>query len=120
MANATKLSRRESRKIRQARVRKKIKGSAERPRICVYRSLKATYAQAISDTTGKVIVAASTAKLAVKSKKSVEAATELGKTIAKMLLEQNVKTAVFDRNGYQYHGRVKAVAEGAREGGLEF
>ena len=115
----SKLSRREARKIRQTRVRKQIRGTEDRPRLCVYRSLKATYVQAISDSSGKVVASASTAALGVKSKKSVEAATEVGKAVAKKLLEKNIKEVVFDRNGYQFHGRVKAVAEGAREGGLQ-
>jgi len=116
----SRLGRRDARKIRQARVRKQIRGTEECPRLCIYRSLTATYVQAISDTSGKVVAAASTTALSTKSKKSVEAATELGKLVAKALLEKKISRAVFDRNGYQYHGRVKAVAEGAREGGLQF
>ncbi len=118
----SKLSRRESRQMRRARVRKQIRGTDDRPRLSVYRSLKATYAQAISDTSGTVVAAVSTKSLSgeFKSKKGVEAAAELGKAIAKALLEKKVSKVVFDRNGYQFHGRVKAVADGAREGGLEF
>ena len=121
MASA-KVNRKEKRESRQARVRKQIKGTATKPRLCVFRSLTATYVQAISDTTGVVLAAASTRTLssAEKSKKGVGSATALGKEVAKILIGKNIKQVTFDRNGYQFHGRVKAVAEGAREAGLEF
>ena len=121
MASA-KVNRKEKRESRQARVRKQIKGTAARPRLCVFRSLTATYVQAISDTTGVVLASASTKTIssAEKSKKGVGSATELGKVVAKLLIDKNIKQVTFDRNGYQFHGRVKAVAEGAREAGLQF
>lgn len=116
----SKLSRRDARSVRQSRVRKSIRGTDDRPRLTVFRSLTATYVQAISDTSGRVVAAASTRTLSAKSKKSVEAAAELGKVIAKALIDKKVSAVVFDRNGYQFHGRVKAVADGAREAGLQF
>jgi large subunit ribosomal protein L18 len=121
MATA-KINRKLKREGRQTRVRKQVRGTAEKPRLCVFRSLTATYVQAISDTTGEVIAAASTKSIssAAKSKKGVESATALGKEVAKQLISKNVTTVTFDRNGYQFHGRVKAVAEGAREAGLVF
>jgi large subunit ribosomal protein L18 len=121
MATA-RVNRKEKRESRQARVRKQVKGTATKPRLCVFRSLTATYVQAISDQTGEVIAAASTKSIssAEKSKKGVGSASALGKEVAKMLLAKNISHVTFDRNGYQYHGRVKAVAEGAREGGLQF
>jgi len=121
MATA-KVNRKEKRESRQIRVRKQIKGTAENPRLCVFRSLTATYVQAISDTTGEVLAAASTKTIssAEKSKKGVGSATALGKEVAKLLTAKGITKVKFDRNGYQFHGRVKAVAEGAREAGLEF
>jgi large subunit ribosomal protein L18 len=106
---------------RQARVRKRIKGSDGRPRICVFRSNKHIYAQVISDDQGKTLVAASTlASEDSKKNKGVEAAKVVGLTLAKLCKEKNITEVVFDRNGFLYHGRVKAVADGAREGGLKF
>jgi len=106
------------------RVRKKIKGTPERPRLNVFRSLKNIYAQIIDDTTGHTLVAASSldkelrGKLAHGSNK--EAAREVGKLIGQKALEKGIKSVVFDRGGYLYHGRVKELAEGAREAGLDF
>lgn len=106
------------------RVRKKIKGTAERPRLNVFRSLKHIYAQIIDDTAGNTIVAASTLDAALKGKiksgGNKEAAREVGKLIGQKALEKGIKRVVFDRGGYLYHGRVKELAEGAREAGLEF
>jgi large subunit ribosomal protein L18 len=102
---------------RHTRVRAKVAGTAERPRLVVFRSLKHIYAQLVDDVTGKTMLTVSDAKLeGKKSDKSVE----VGKRLASRAKEAGVTSVVFDRAGYQYHGRVKAVADGAREGGLEF
>ena len=106
---------------RQARVRKRVTGTDGRPRICVFRSSKHIYAQVISDDRGKTLAAASTlASGGGKKNKGVEAAKLVGLALAKICKEKNITEVVFDRNGFLYHGRVKAVAEGAREGGLKF
>jgi len=109
---------------RHERVRKKIKGTPERPRLNVFRSLTNIYAQIIDDTTGHTLVAASTLDKSLKGKikngGNKEAAAEVGKLIAEKALEKGIKKVVFDRGGYLYHGRVKALAEAAREAGLEF
>ena len=112
----------EARRARHARVRKKISGTTEIPRLCVYRSLKNIYVQIIDDTTGKTLVSASTldAELKANYGGNKEAAKAVGALIAKKALEANIKAVVFDRGGYVYHGRVAEVAAGAREGGLEF
>ena len=111
----------ESRLVRHARVRKKISGTPERPRLSVYKSLTGIYAQIIDDVNGKTLVAASTLDKEVKTKASnIEAAKEVGTLVAKRATKAGIKTIVFDRGGYQYHGKVKALAEAAREGGLEF
>lgn len=106
------------------RVRKKISGTAERPRLCVFRSTNHIYAQIIDDTKGHTLVAASSVEPAFKAKfgngGNVETAKEVGKMIAEKALAKGIKTVVFDRGGYLYHGRVAALAEGAREGGLDF
>lgn len=96
-----------------------MRGSESVPRISVFRSNKHTYAQAIDDESGKTLFSASDAKTDSKGKKA-DLAKKVGEQIAKIAKEKNIKKAVFDRSGYKYHGRVKAVAEGAREGGLEF
>ncbi|MFA5842931.1 MAG: 50S ribosomal protein L18 [Candidatus Gracilibacteria bacterium] len=106
------------RKKRHARIRSKISGTAERPRLVVYRSLKAIYTQLIDDTTGKVM--ASTSDLKVKGGTKTEHAKKIGAEIAKLALEKNITSCVFDRNGYKYHGRVKIIADTARESGLKF
>ena len=115
-------SRGEQRKIRRSRVRKRVRGTNERPRLSVYRSLHYTYVQVISDESQRVLAALSTRQVSAdgKSKQSVESAKLLGKNIAKALQEKKISTVVLDRNGYAFHGRVKAVAEGAREAGLRF
>ena len=111
----------ESRLVRHARVRKKISGTPERPRLSVYKSLTGIYAQIIDDVNGRTLVAASTLDKEVKTKASnIEAAKEVGTLVAKRATKAGIKTIVFDRGGYQYHGKVKALAEAAREGGLEF
>jgi len=109
----------------KATIRKKITGTSERPRLTVYRSLGNIYGQIIDDTAGKTLVAVSSISkelkeqvAAAKSKK--EKSVLVGKFIAKKALEKNIKNVVFDRNGLLYHGRVKALADGAREGGLKF
>ena len=110
-----------SRRKKKVRIRKDIFGTAERPRLSVFRSLNALSAQVIDDTTGKTLAASTTAKLAsLKSKTNVDAGKELGKDIAKKIIGAKITNIVFDRNGYQYHGRIKAIAEGAREAGLKF
>lgn len=108
------------RKIRRtARSRAKIFGTATRPRLSVFKSNQHLYAQIIDDQAAKTLVSAHTKQLKFKGSKS-EIANELGKLIAKKAVEANIKTVVFDRGPSIYHGRVKAVAEGARENGLEF
>jgi len=109
---------------RQVRVRKKIRGSSARPRLNVFKSARHIYAQLIDDTTGKTLVAASTVmselNSGLKYTGNIEAARKVGAAVAKFALEKDIKTVVFDRNGFLYHGRVKALAESARENGLTF
>ena len=100
------------------RVRSKIQGTSERPRLNVYRSNKAIYAQIINDEEGKVLFGANSLKVADGNK--TEQANAVGKLIAAKAKENNIEQVVFDRGGYLYHGRVKALAEGAREEGLKF
>lgn len=106
------------------RVRKKISGTTQRPRLCVFRSSKHIYAQIVDDVVRKTLVSASTLDEAVKGKLAYtgnkDAAREVGKLIGKKAIEQGIKQVVFDRGGYLYHGRVKELADGAREAGLEF
>ena len=112
------------RQRRKARVRKKVRGTDQRPRVCVFRSNKHIYAQVISDSQGRTLVTVSTLSedLAEQLKKSkgIDAAKQVGVALAKVCKDKNITRVVFDRNGFIYHGRVKAVADGAREGGLEF
>ncbi len=116
-----KTDRKMERARRHARVRRKISGTAERPRLCVYRSNTNLYVQIIDDVAEKTLVAASTLDKDVKTKHAnKEAAKELGTLIAKKAADKNIKTVVFDRGGYIYHGVVKELAEAAREGGLVF
>ena len=114
----------EARLRKHARVRKKVTGTAERPRLNVFRSLNHIYAQVIDDTTGNTIVAASTLDETLKGKVAFggnkEAAKEVGKLIAEKAIDKGIKQVVYDRGGYIYHGRVKELAEAAREAGLEF
>ena len=117
----SKIDRKEQRVRRHARVRTKISGTAERPRLCVYRSNNNLYVQVIDDVKATTLVSASTLDKEIKTKHSnKEAAKELGALIAKRALEKDIKTVVFDRGGYIYHGVIKELAEAAREGGLEF
>ena len=117
----TKIDRKATRKRRHVRVRTKISGTAECPRLCVYRSNTNLYAQIIDDVAGVTIVSASTLDKSVKTKHAnKEAAKEVGALIAKKAIEKNIKAVVFDRGGYIYHGVVKELAEAAREAGLEF
>ena len=110
------LSRNNKRLHRKRRVL--VKGVKERPRISVYRSLSAIYAQIIDDTDGKTLVMADSRE--IKKGKPVEKALQTGKLLAQKAKEKGIVAAVFDRGGYKYHGKVKALAEGAREGGLQF
>ena len=103
-----------------ARIRQKLAGTAERPRLNVYRSLNHIYAQVIDDQKGETLASASTLALKLKTGGNVSAAKEIGKVIAERAAEKGVKRVVFDRGGYLYHGRVKALADAAREAGLEF
>jgi len=118
------ISRAESRKRRQARVRRKVTGTADRPRLCVFRSSKHIYAQIIDDSQGVTVASASTRdKSAVEGLAytgNVEAAKAVGEKIAQNAQEKGIKNVVFDRNGFVYHGRVKTVADAAREAGLDF
>lgn len=117
----TKTNRKAERERRHLRVRRKISGTAECPRLCVYRSNNNIFVQVIDDVKGNTLVQASTLDKEVKAKHSnKEAAREVGTLIAKRALEKNIKTVVYDRGGYVYHGVIKEVAEAAREAGLEF
>jgi len=116
--------RREARQKRQVRVRRKVRGSQERPRLCVFRSSKHIYAQIIEDISGTTLVSVSTVAKSVagdvKSSGNVDAAKLVGKQIAEQALAKNITQVIFDRNGFLYHGRVKALADAAREAGLSF
>lgn len=117
----SKIDRKMERERRHARVRRKISGTAERPRLCVYRSNTNLYVQIIDDVAGNTLVSASTLDKEIKTKyANKEAAKEVGALIAKRALEKNIKNVVFDRGGYIYHGVVKELAEAARSGGLNF
>jgi large subunit ribosomal protein L18 len=105
---------------RRRRVRAKVHGSAERPRISVFRSNRGVFAQLIDDDAGRTIAAVQWTEADLRSLKPMEQATEAGKLLASRAKAAGIESAVFDRGGYQYHGRVKALAEGAREGGLKF
>jgi large subunit ribosomal protein L18 len=107
------------------KIRKKISGTSDRPRLSVYRSLNHIYAQLIDDTTGKTLAAASSKSKEIaedikNTKGKISGSKLVGSLIAKKALENNITNVVFDRSGFRYHGRVQAVAEGAREGGLKF
>jgi len=109
---------------RHLRIRKKVKGTPERPRLAVFRSEKHIYAQIIDDTKGHTLVSASTLDKELRQRLSktynIEAAREVGKLIAQRALSLGIKTVVFDRGGFKYHGRIKALADAAREAGLQF
>jgi large subunit ribosomal protein L18 len=102
------------------RIRRKLTGTAERPRLNVYRSLNHIYAQVIDDQKGETLVSTSTLTLKAKSGGNVAAAKEIGKAVAELAVKKGIKQVVFDRGGYLYHGRIKALADAAREAGLEF
>lgn len=116
--------RRQARLKRKIRVRRKVQGTPERPRLSIYRSSKHIYAQIIEDTNGRTLVAASTVNADLGEdgpySGNIEAAKVVGATIAKKALANNINQVVFDRNGFLYHGRVKALADAAREAGLCF
>lgn len=117
------ISKNDARKHRKIRIRKKISGTSERPRLVVFRSNMHIYAQIIDDTKGTTLVAASTLKNEGKGSKNLcnkTAAAGVGKEIARLATEKNIKQVVFDRNGYLYHGRIQSLADSARENGLEF
>lgn len=105
---------------RKAGIRKRIEGTPSRPRLAIYKSLKHMYAQIIDDLAGKTLVAASTAELSADKTGNKVAAAEVGKSIAKKAIAAGIKDVAFDRGGFRYHGRVKALADGAREAGLKF
>lgn len=121
---AQKLSKNKIRIKKHLRVRKKVSGTGEKPRLNVFRSSKHIYAQIIDDTNGHTLVSASTLDPELKGKlkngSNKEAAKEVGKLVARKALEKDIKNVVYDRGGYIYHGRVKELAEGAREEGLDF
>jgi len=106
------------RQRRHTRIRARISGTEVKPRLSVFRSNKAIYAQLVDDTKGKTLAAASS--MEIKGKKGVEAAKVVGQELAKVAKDKKITACVFDRGGYEYHGQVKALAEGAREGGLQF
>ncbi len=103
----------------KARIRKKVDGREDRPRLSIFRSARHIYAQIINDETGQTLVSYSTLEAKLPTK-NVKSAAQVGSEIAKRALSKNIKNVVFDRNGYVFHGRVKAVADGAREAGLSF
>jgi large subunit ribosomal protein L18 len=110
----------ELRVARHQRIRKRVEGTSERPRLAVFRSLKHITAQVIDDTTGNTLAAASSQEKGLKAGGNQEGAKKIGEAVAKRALEKGVKRVVFDRGGFRYHGRVAKLAEGAREAGLEF
>ena len=111
-------ARKQNRLAKKIRIRKTVKGTDERPRLCVFRSGKHMYAQVINDMNGQTLVSASSLK--VKGKSGKDLAKAVGAEIAKAAMGKNIKAVVFERNGYIYHGRVQALADGAREAGLNF
>ncbi|MCW2277800.1 50S ribosomal protein L18 [Heliophilum fasciatum] len=119
-----KQDRNQLRSKKHLRVRKRVNGTNERPRLCVYRSLNHIYAQVINDITGQTLVAASSLEAAFKEAElsggNLEGAKKVGELVAKKALEKGIDKVVFDRGGYVYHGRIEAVATGAREAGLQF
>ena len=116
-----KIEKKEIRNRIHRRIRRKLSGTAERPRLAVFRSVAHIYAQVIDDAQGQTLVSASSVDKDGKTKGgNVKAATAIGKLVAERAKEKGIKSVVFDRGGYQYHGRVKALADAAREAGLEF
>lgn len=116
----TQTKRNEIRKRIHARIRQKLSGTAERPRLNVYRSLNHIYVQVIDDQKGETLVAASTLASKLKTGGNIAAAKEVGKAVAEQAVAKGIKKVVFDRGGFLYHGRIKALADAAREAGLEF
>ena len=118
-----KLTKKQARERRKLRIRKKLSGTAERPRLVVFRSNVSIYAQLVDDVTGATLAAASSKVLAAGGEAmslTKATAAKVGQEIARLAKEKQIEQVVFDRNGYLYHGRVKALADGAREGGLTF
>ncbi len=122
MSASTIIKKHDMRARRKAHIRKRVEGSTERPRLSVYRSLNHIYAQVIDDISGKTIAAASTLSPELKDAKGKkkDVARLVGELVAKKCQEKKIAAVVFDRNGFMYHGRIAAVAEGARKGGLKF
>ena len=120
----SKESRQEIRAKKHMKIRKRFSGTAERPRLAVFRSNNHVYAQVIDDVAGKTLVSASTLEKDIqaelKNTDDIDAATKIGDVVAKRALEKGIKAVVFDRGGYIYHGKVEALAEAARKAGLEF
>ncbi|MFA5008988.1 MAG: 50S ribosomal protein L18 [Candidatus Paceibacterota bacterium] len=114
------LAKQEKRIKRHKSIRAKISGTAEKPRLCVFRSNTHIYAQLIDDSQKKTIISVKDNEIDLKKKDKTSIAKEVGLLLAKKAIEKKIKEAVFDRGGYKYHGRVKSLAEGAREGGLKF
>jgi large subunit ribosomal protein L18 len=111
----------ESRRRIHNRIRRKVEGTAERPRLCVYRSSKSIYCQVIDDVKGVTLAAANSRESAIPAKLTkTEQATAVGKLVAEKAKSAGISSVVFDRGGYLYHGRIKSLADGAREGGLQF
>ena len=115
-----KISKNETRKRRHARVRAKVSGTSTCPRLNVFRSNSHIFAQIIDDTNGTTLVSSSSLALKLESSSNIDAAIKVGTDIATKALEKNITNVVFDRGGYVYHGRVKALADAAREAGLKF
>jgi large subunit ribosomal protein L18 len=118
------MQRDQMRALRRSRVRRAVRGSDQRPRLSVYRSLHHIYAQVISDDSGRTLVAAGTTagdiREVIKGRRGVEAAKAVGQAIARRCLDKGIDKVIFDRNGFLYHGKVKALADAARESGLKF
>jgi large subunit ribosomal protein L18 len=113
-------SKNEARQHRKIRIRKKISGTSARPRLCIFRSNKHIYAQIINDETGSTMVSSSTRTISGEPRLTKEIAFKVGQEIAEKAKGKSIDSVVFDRNGFFYHGRVKALADGARDGGLKF
>lgn len=112
--------RKSNRLAKKIRIRKTVKGTFERPRLCVFRSAKHVYAQIVNDVDGKTLLSVSSLTIKNSDLSGKDLASAVGKEVAKFALDKKIKNVVFDRNGFIYHGRVKAVADGAREAGLNF
>lgn len=113
-------SKTKSRSKKKFRIRKKVFGQPDRPRLTVFKSLKHMYAQIVDDLAGKTLVAASTREKSLSGKSGKEAAKIVGQEVAKRALDKKIESVVFDRNGYQYHGKIQVLADAAREVGLKF